>query len=684
MLGWDIDSRIDLVRGADGEKESQVAPCKMGELIAWKAEQNPELNIYLLRWDYSTFFLSEREPMAALAWQARTPPNVHSKLDDTMPMGGSHHQKIVIVDDEVAFIGGMDVALFRYDHRDHRMPHDCRVDPKGEFGPLHDVHLVMDGPIVRDLSEHCRKRWMNAVEYEIEPALKSRVEEPYKKELSYCWPNFAEPLFINAEWAIARTFPHMKGYEEIREIEQLFLDEIGLAEKFIYLENQFFARENIAVKINEQMRLKPDLRVLCVSSYDPRGFFERRAMWNRRLKFANIVTAGIDPKRFAMTYPVVKCDDGSEKDIRIHAKLSIIDDKVFRVGSANISSRSMTLDTEIDVAIHADTQEHRENVAFIRNDLIREHTGREYAEIQDWVDNGGLLPELLEPVSYSTQTLKYAEDKKFVAKSMQILGVAMGDPEMPLMPEKIREVARAFIPYHMSKRLLGFSVILMALILAMVYAGAEMIQGSAVTEASLEELLTQASYSNAGFFVAVGVMILGSLIFFPITVMIAACAAVFGPWFGFVYAMIGALSGAVAGFFIGRSVGENYLHKFMGARLNAIDYKIRDSGIIGVTLFRMVPVAPYTLVNYTAGVTSIRFTDYVIGTFLGLFPGSLVLAFMGDKIADTVAQPTPENISLMGAGIAVWCFVVWATNRIVQQVRSRQKAQQVAARQTNR
>ena len=157
IIGWDIDSRIRLLHGE--EEEQSEAPSRIGDLIRWKAEQDPELKIYLLRWDSSFAFFDQREMWALEVWQDKTPENVQAVLDDSIPMGGSQHQKVVLIDNEVVFSGGMDVALHRWDTRDHNIDEPGRNGPDGEYGPLHDVQIVSSGPLVKHFAELVHWRW---------------------------------------------------------------------------------------------------------------------------------------------------------------------------------------------------------------------------------------------------------------------------------------------------------------------------------------------------------------------------------------------------------------------------------------------------------------------------------------------------------------------------------------------
>src|SRR3981189_178270 len=119
LIGWDLDSRRRMVgergRAGDGYPESFV------ELISALVGERPQLRVFLLVWDYSLLYAFEREPFptAALGWHSSR--RIRYCRDDDLPAGAAHHQKIVVVDDAVAFAGGLDVTIRRWDTTEHRL-----------------------------------------------------------------------------------------------------------------------------------------------------------------------------------------------------------------------------------------------------------------------------------------------------------------------------------------------------------------------------------------------------------------------------------------------------------------------------------------------------------------------------------------------------------------------------------
>jgi len=134
--------------------------------------------------------------------------------------------------------------------------------------------------------------------------------------------------------------------------------------------------------------------------------------------------------------------------------------------------------------------------------------------------------------------------------------------------------------------------------------------------------------------VVVGTFLAGGLVGFPVVILIAATAAAFGPWLGFLYATLGVLASALALYTIGARFGQNALRPLLGSRLDRVRAKIARQGVLAVAAVRVVPVAPFTLVNLALGASAIKLVDYVAGTLLGMLPGLIVMSALGHRIVD--------------------------------------------------
>jgi uncharacterized membrane protein YdjX (TVP38/TMEM64 family) len=152
--------------------------------------------------------------------------------------------------------------------------------------------------------------------------------------------------------------------------------------------------------------------------------------------------------------------------------------------------------------------------------------------------------------------------------------------------------------------------------------------------------------------------------------MIAGTAAAFGPFLGFTYAAAGALASSVLTYAIGAWLGRRPLQSALGPRLSRIRQAICRSGILAIAAIRLVPVAPFTIVNMVAGACGIRLPDYIVGTALGLLPGLLTLSLVGHQIFRVVAQPTPADFVMLAAALALWLAVVLAAQILALRTRS--------------
>lgn len=154
--------------------------------------------------------------------------------------------------------------------------------------------------------------------------------------------------------------------------------------------------------------------------------------------------------------------------------------------------------------------------------------------------------------------------------------------------------------------------------------------------------------------IVVGVFIIGGLIVFPLTLLIAATATVFDPLTAVIVSLTGSLANAVTLYMLGRLVmRDTVLHAF-SEPVAKLQRALSRTGIVAVAVVRMVPIAPFTLVNLAAGAIGVRLNDYVIGTLLGVLPGTLALTAFGRQLREIIEQPTLANVGLLVVVIAVW------------------------------
>jgi phospholipase D1/2 len=642
IVGWELDSTVRLLRGK--EESAGEAPSVASELLAWKALRNPKIKIYLLRWESSLAFVDERELMAEITWASKTPENVHICLDNIVPMGGSQHQKIVLIDDELSFSGGMDIARQRWDERDHLPDQPERTDRSGPYGPYHDVQIMMDGPIAFHLAHLVRWRWQRAAGYQ---ALPLRIFSQTGEKPVPSWPKNWPILFENMDCAIARTLPQMEDHEEVHEIRQMYLDLIPQAENFIYIENQFVTYKPIAEALNQQLKAKPHLQVLLVSSFNPQGIFESKALWTGRIEFKKILYNGIEPSRVKMVF--TKIDDNSGKAFckRIHAKVLTIDDRYLIIGSANINNRSMSLDSECDIVFFAADSEKQKKITLFRNDLIGEHAGRTAEEIAAIFTLEKPLEELMKPAAANRYCFEEINDSQFINQSFQAVAKKFADPDEPLAP--LRNPKKNL--FLIGSIILVFAIFISAFLLNR--------RNQWLSIESIQMFLDTSRHSKWAFPVVCLAYVIGGFVLFPVTVLSLLTAATFGAFWGTIYATGGALASGALMFGIGHLAGFRVLRRLLGERIRKLDYHMREAGILGIALIRFLPLAPYSLVNLAAGMSSVRFVDFMLGSLLGFLPTLAIKGFVGDAILQSMIKPTPRTTIYLIFGVLAWLLVAY-------------------------
>jgi uncharacterized membrane protein YdjX (TVP38/TMEM64 family) len=154
--------------------------------------------------------------------------------------------------------------------------------------------------------------------------------------------------------------------------------------------------------------------------------------------------------------------------------------------------------------------------------------------------------------------------------------------------------------------------------------------------------------------------LLSTLVFVPVNLMIALTAAALGPWLGFGYALSGVLVAAALTFAIGRAFGRDWVRRVGGRRAAAVHRRLDRHGLWAILLLRMLPIAPFGVVNLVAGASEIRSRDFMLGSLIGMSPGIALMTLFGDRLGVWLRQPEPINLLALAAvaGLAVALAVV--------------------------
>jgi phosphatidylserine/phosphatidylglycerophosphate/cardiolipin synthase-like enzyme/uncharacterized membrane protein YdjX (TVP38/TMEM64 family) len=656
IMGWDIDSRTRLV-GETGEAQDGY-PIELAAFLSALVEKRPELRVCLLLWDYSVLYATERELFPTLSLQWKTPPRVTFSLDDQVPPGASQHQKIIVIDDCLAFSGGLDLTIRRWDTPKHDVQNRCRVDPGGRpYRPFHDVQAMVDGEAAAALADIVKERWQRVTSQSL-PSGKGA--DP--------WPDSVEPDFTDVRVGIARTRPSMESSPEVREVQQLFLDSIDTAEKSIYIENQFFTSSLLADRIAWRMREKPDLEVLLIGPQNYESWIEARTMRNGRIRFIRTFQDAGIADRIRLLYPYVE-DGSGATDTMMHSKVMIVDDRFLRVGSANLNNRSMGTDMECDLAIEAATDNERAQIAAVRNRLLADHCGVSAADVAQCFESGATLLEAATSLSGAGHSLRGVDDGEPDPEEFARYIESIADPERPIALEAITSqefTGRGFrVPFaNLAK--IG-AALLFVLGLTAIWNLTPL--ADQLTPAAIEAALTSVAASPWAPAYVLAAFLGGGLVAFPVVLLIAGTAAAFGPILGFTYATVGSLASALLTYGIGAWLGRRPLQSILGPRLSRIRNRICRSGLVAVAAVRLVPIAPFTLVNMVAGACRIPMGAYLGGTALGLLPGLFAISVLGHQIFRYIIDPNPADFALLIAAALLWLALIIAGQALAVRAR---------------
>ena len=373
MTGWQFDSDVALLRGEDlGEAPSEARLLPMLDALC---RANPELRVYVLAWDFSLLLALEREWMQRLIFNWTANGQVRFRFDASSPLYGAHHQKLVIVDGAVAFTGGMDVCDCRWDDRDHPVRSELRSDSgRDPHGPYHDVHAVLTGPVVDRLAELFEARWAHAGGGELRLPVVSRDDVDFTPSL----PAPPGPV------AISRTFGKtlLPPQPAVREVAALYLDAIDSAERFIYIENQYFSSRAIFQALVRRMRSpwRSRLQIILVLPQQPAALREQLAMGIAQVRLLRALENVARETGHALgVYCSAGHDARTGADVYtyIHSKVMVVDDRFLTLGSANTTNRSLGLDSELNISWEAEAPNDATMRAIrrIRVSLMAEHAG---------------------------------------------------------------------------------------------------------------------------------------------------------------------------------------------------------------------------------------------------------------------------------------------------------------------
>jgi uncharacterized membrane protein YdjX (TVP38/TMEM64 family) len=566
-------------------------------------------------------------------------------MDDRHPMGASQHQKVVVVDDAVAFCGGLDLSKWRWDTPEHRIDDERRMDPDGKsYPPFHDVQMLIDGDAAAALGDLARERWRRATGDDIGKTAVDSGNDP--------WPASLKPLIHDVPVAIARTIAEYDGVPGAREVERLYLDSIAAAERFIYIENQYLTAHCIEQALLKRLQEQDGPEVVIVMPQKTGGWLEQHTMDVLRARLVKQLQASGAENRLRLYYPQLSA--ASDTSPMVHAKFMVIDDRMLRVASSNLSNRSMGLDAECDLFIVAnDGSDAASAIGAIRERLLSEHLGVEEEALHFALQSETSLIRAIESLRGGDRTLQLLDTEIDPDVDQLVPESALIDPERPVDAEQF---VGQFVPDerkpNTARQLISGVVVLLAL-LALAAAWRWSPLGDWLDLDNLERQAQALQAHPATPLLAVLLITLAASLAVPLTLLVVAAVLAFGPLAGFFYSLAGAELGALLVYAVGQGMGRDLVRRYAGEKLNRISKQLSRRGILTIITLRIVPVAPFVVINLVAGASHIKFRDFLIGSLVGLLPGLLAIAFFADSLVSSVRNPDMDSVLRLAALVMV-------------------------------
>jgi len=682
IVGWELHSEVALLRGVRAEEatETDGYPIVLTDLLQRLVEDRPQLHIHLLIWSGAALFALEREylPRMKRPWEQH--PRIRLEWAKDIPRLGSHHQKFVVIDDRVVFIGGMDLTKSRWDSHEHRIDEPRRrmpglVPSYGE--PYHDAMAVYDDEVAGVVGDLGRARWQQATS--------EQLEQPQNLSSSDRWPTGVEPLLRNRRVSLALTQPAYAGQRERRDVETSFVEQFRAAKRLIYIETQYLSASNLVDEIIDRLRDPEGPEVVIVLPFGCPGMLQSMALDHERDRLIEKLRAADTGERLGIYWPTLADGDTShpfESSVYVHAKVLVIDDRIIRIGSANFNNRSMGLDTELDAWIEAeqDDDEARQAIAGFRRRSLSYLLGRSDEEIANVECERGTLVAAIEHLRGGERCLHPFEHSAPSYSQAAPLDLRLADPASPLPEIDVDEVLDAIDAHtgvakrtrRARHRAIGWlRRHLRAVIIFVVFA----LGTAAIAFTSLPEMIASVDVQShiravrdspfGCIGVCVAIAVLGS-VGVPITLLVASAGAILAPRWTVPISLLGVTGASLAGFAFGRFVPESPLQSHALRKLQSALRAFKKNGVLSVAVIRNLPIAPFVVVNAALGCTGLTWSAYLIGTVVGILPGVVLQSLFGRQLFDIFENPTAANIARLAGIVFAFCAVVIGTQKVWQ------------------
>ncbi len=447
FVGWELHSEIELLRGEEADRavEADGWPVRLADLLEALVEAKPKLHIYLLIWEGQSLFALERQQFPRMTRPWAKHERITLKWARDTPRLASHHQKFVVVDDAMAYAGGIDMTSARWDTHEHARDDDRRKPPYllPKIGqPYHDIMLAFDGEAAKTLGDFARERWRWSTGEGLTPAC-----DQWEGEAPDRWPDSLKPALLDRDLSIALTQPAYGEREEKRQIEASYLAQFAQAKRFIFLENQYLTCGRITEGLRKRLSETGGPEVIIVLPYGCPGVPQAMGMDPRRDALLDTLREADHEGRLGVFWPAVRGEATKDvygrDSVYVHAKTLVVDDRLLRIGSANLNNRSMGLDTELDVYLTADDDAGVNAIGHYRRRLIAYLMHTDPNDVLDAEEEQGSVVGAIRSLQGGEHTLHDFDHRAGEFESNFALPIELADPDRPLDDMDVERILAA-------------------------------------------------------------------------------------------------------------------------------------------------------------------------------------------------------------------------------------------------
>jgi len=661
ITGWDIHSETNLAPDWDGTWVPRR--WSLNQFLLSLLETKPDLHIYLLCWDYAPIYLLEREKLQALRFGWFSHPRMHFKMDAAHPVGASQHQKFVVVDQSIAFLGGMDLTIRRWDTCEHSARHALRVDPQGQpYGPYHDMQIGFNGSLAQRMAELFCVRWKNATDNDLFLRSKERMFRPEMLPGVYA--------FEDVVMGLSQTRPSFRDNTPSFEIAQLYQDCLETADHHIVLENQYLTSRHIVEILSKVLRKREGPELVIILPELAGGWLEQKTMGLLQAQALYALKQADEHNRLQVFYPAHRDLEKTKRYITVHSKVMVVDSQIISVGSANLNNRSMGFDSEVNATL----QLQKPCYGFTAQ-LLSHHTEAKASVVEALLEQGGTVREAVLLLN-SLSRKCFLHSFPIQAAGPMLLDVELVDAEKPSVLEEgmdrwshLMQVFSRKIGLSSPKVMFALGFVLLTLFLAGLYMISH--------EASLDHYRMLAFFREAGVesILHHGLIPLtfaiGGLLFVPINIMILATAALLPMNQALAHIVLGIVTNVSTSYFVGHTAGRYFFRRFFGAKVRNILRRVGNGHFLTLVALRIVPLAPNSLINLTAGVGHVPFFRFLGATIVGMTPGMLILVVFQKSLFSVLEKPEVVSVLLLVALVVLTLVVAqWSLRRFSHYGRS--------------